>query len=60
MTEGAPLLGHRAGAQRGGLHRRLPGDWHKLTLVKDAADLRASMRGVDTTFADRYFFDFNS
>ena len=35
------------------------GDWHMLTLVKNPAELRASMRGTDTSFADRYFYDFN-
>ena len=35
------------------------GDWHMLTMVKNAPELRASMRGTDTAFADRYFYDFN-
>jgi len=35
------------------------GDWHMFTMVRDLPAIRRAMRGVDTTWVDRYFFDFN-
>ena len=35
------------------------GDWHMFGLVREMSDVRATMRGTDTAFADRYFYDFN-
>jgi glycosyltransferase involved in cell wall biosynthesis len=35
------------------------GDWHMLGLVREASAVRASMRGDDRVFVDRYFYDFN-
>jgi hypothetical protein len=35
------------------------GDWHMLRMVSQLPEIRASLRGRDTEFVDRYFFDFN-
>lgn len=35
------------------------GDWHMFAMAKDLRSVRASFRGTDTTWVDRYFFDFN-
>jgi len=35
------------------------GDWHMLRMVWQLPEIRASLRGRDTAFVDRYFFDFN-
>ena len=35
------------------------GDWHMFTMVRQLPDIRAALNGTDTTWADRYFFDFN-
>jgi glycosyltransferase involved in cell wall biosynthesis len=35
------------------------GDWHMFGLVLDAPSVRASLRGSDRAFVDRYFYDFN-
>jgi hypothetical protein len=34
------------------------GDWHMFGMVRQLPEIRASLRGRDTTFVDRYFFDF--
>jgi glycosyltransferase involved in cell wall biosynthesis len=35
------------------------GDWHVFGMIRHPGEVRASMRGTDTTFADRYFYDFS-
>jgi hypothetical protein len=35
------------------------GDWHMLWAVTELGQIRAAYRGTDTSWADRYFFDFN-
>jgi glycosyltransferase involved in cell wall biosynthesis len=35
------------------------GDWHMFTMASQLLEIRAAMNGTDTTWADRYFFDFN-
>jgi glycosyltransferase involved in cell wall biosynthesis len=35
------------------------GDWHMFAMALQAREIRAAMRGTDTRWVDRYFFDFN-
>jgi len=35
------------------------GDWHMFALALQAREIRAVVRGADTAWVDRYFFDFN-
>ncbi|MGZ6964961.1 MAG: glycosyltransferase [Acidimicrobiia bacterium] len=35
------------------------GDWHMFGMALQAREIRAVMKGTDTAWADRYFFDFN-
>jgi GT2 family glycosyltransferase len=35
------------------------GDWHMFRMALQAREIRAALRGTDTAWADRYFFDFN-
>jgi glycosyltransferase involved in cell wall biosynthesis len=35
------------------------GDWHMFAMALQAREIRAAMMGTDTTWIDRYFFDFN-
>jgi glycosyltransferase involved in cell wall biosynthesis len=35
------------------------GDWHMFGMSRQAREIRAALRGTDTAWADRYFFDFN-
>ena len=35
------------------------GDWHVFGMIRHPGEVRASMRGTDTVFADRYFYDFS-
>jgi glycosyltransferase involved in cell wall biosynthesis len=35
------------------------GDWHMFAMVRQAREIRAVLRGADTAWVDRYFFDFN-
>lgn len=35
------------------------GDWHMFAMALQLRDIRATAKGTDTTWADRYFFDFN-
>jgi glycosyltransferase involved in cell wall biosynthesis len=35
------------------------GDWHMFTMALQAREIRAVVKGTDTKWADRYFFDFN-
>jgi glycosyltransferase involved in cell wall biosynthesis len=35
------------------------GDWHMLGMIRHPGTVRDSMRGTDTSFADRYFYDFS-
>lgn len=34
------------------------GDWHMFRMALELREIRAAWRGRDTTWADRYFFDF--
>jgi hypothetical protein len=36
------------------------GDWHMLGMIRQMRSILASHRGTDTTFVDRYFYDFNA
>ena len=36
------------------------GDWHMFGMARQAREIRAVVKGTDTAWADRYFFDFNS
>ena len=35
------------------------GDWHMFGMALQAREIRAAVRGTDTAWVDRYFFDFN-
>jgi len=35
------------------------GDWHMFRMALQAREIRAVMKGTDTAWVDRYFFDFN-
>ena len=35
------------------------GDWHMFGMALQLREIRAAMRGTDTAWVDRYFFDFN-
>ena len=35
------------------------GDWHMFAMALQLREIRAAYNGRDTTWADRYFFDFN-
>jgi glycosyltransferase involved in cell wall biosynthesis len=35
------------------------GDWHMFGMALQAREIRAVMKGTDTAWVDRYFFDFN-
>jgi hypothetical protein len=35
------------------------GDWHMFAMALQAREIRAVMKGTDTAWVDRYFFDFN-
>jgi glycosyltransferase involved in cell wall biosynthesis len=35
------------------------GDWHMFAMARQLRDIRAVMKGNDTTWVDHYFFDFN-
>jgi glycosyltransferase involved in cell wall biosynthesis len=35
------------------------GDWHIFAMARQAREIRAAMKGTDTAWVDRYFFDFN-
>ena len=35
------------------------GDWHMFGMALQAREIRAALKGTDTTWVDRYFFDFN-
>ena len=35
------------------------GDWHMFAMALQAREIRAAMKGTDTAWVDRYFFDFN-
>jgi len=35
------------------------GDWHMLRMAGQLREITAALRGTDTAFVDRYFFDFN-
>jgi glycosyltransferase involved in cell wall biosynthesis len=35
------------------------GDWHMFAMISQFRSIRATVRGVDSAWADRYFFDFN-
>ena len=36
------------------------GDWHMFAMALQAREIRAVMKGTDTAWVDRYFFDFNT
>jgi len=36
------------------------GDWHMFKMATELRAIRAAYQGVDTGWADRYFFDFNA
>jgi GT2 family glycosyltransferase len=36
------------------------GDWHMFAMVLQAREIRATLKGTDTAWVDRYFFDFNN
>ena len=35
------------------------GDWHMLRMAGQLREITAALRGTDTVFVDRCFFDFN-
>jgi len=35
------------------------GDWHMFAMARQARQIRAVLKGTDTAWVDRYFFDFN-
>jgi glycosyltransferase involved in cell wall biosynthesis len=35
------------------------GDWHMFRMALELREIRAAIRGTDTAWVDRYFFDFN-
>ena len=35
------------------------GDWHMFAMALQLREIRAAMKGTDTAWVDRYFFDFN-
>ena len=35
------------------------GDWHMFAMAKDLPQIYAAVKGTDTSWVDRYFFDFN-
>jgi len=36
------------------------GDWHMFRMALEGSEIRAAIRGTDTAWVDRYFFDFNN
>ena len=35
------------------------GDWHMFAMARQARQIRAVLKGTDSAWVDRYFFDFN-